>query len=324
VKRMNSLEEIAELLLNLDNYTIVSHIIPDGDCVGSMLGLYLSLKKSGKQVIMTLSDPVPEKYYYLPQWDKIKKPSELDFLSENVIFLDCADKERAGEEFLALLSNTATIINIDHHLQCNLYGNYNYVKPQASATGEIIFSLLQNMKMEISKDIADCLYAAIVMDTGSFMNSNTTSDTMRITASLLDAGANVDQARIRLFESKPRKEVLMLGKALQHIGFSDDGKIAWLSLSYDEAKGLNALDFHPEGIINYTRMINGVQVGILFRETEPGVIKIGFRSKGDIDVAKIAAKYNGGGHRQAAGASQEGTLEEVQWQVINTVKDVIC
>jgi len=319
---MNSIKEIAEVLLRMNDYTIVGHSIPDGDCIGSMLGLYLGLNDLNKQVQMVLSDPVPKRYHYLSAWDKVLKPTEFE-ASANIIFLDCADKERIGPNILAKIKNPYCIINIDHHLQNEFYGNYNYVHPETAATGEIIYTLLQAMQLNISKEIADCLYAAIVMDTGSFMNSNTTANTMRIAAHLIEYGADVDQARIKLFESKSHQEVFLLRQALKHLGFSEDGKIAWMSLPYDEVKALNALDFHPEGIINYTRMIDGVKVGILFRETKPGVVKIGFRSKGETDVAQIAAYFKGGGHRQAAGAQQEGSLEEVMLRVINKVKDVI-
>lgn len=320
---MNSMEEIARRLLESDDYLILGHAIPDGDCIGSLLGLYLGLTDSGKQVTMALADSVPTRYDYLSGWEMIKKPSQLEVIPANIIFLDCADQGRAGEEILAGISHDSCIFNIDHHLQSELYGDYNYVDPGAAATGEIIFALLQAMQVPIRAEIADCLYAAILMDTGGFLNSNTTSATMRIAAGLLDMGANVDQARVRLFESKSRLEVMLLGLALKHIDFSDDGRIAWMSLPYEEVKAIEALDFHPEGIINYTRMIDGVEVGLLFRETEPGVVKIGFRAKGKTDVAAIAAAYNGGGHRQAAGARQEGSLEDVKQRVINTVKDVI-
>ena len=320
---MNSMEEIARQLLKSDDYLILGHTIPDGDCIGSLLGLYWGLTDSGKQVTMVLADSAPDRYDYLSGWEMIKKPSELKVIPPHIIFLDCADRERAGEEIAARIDDQACIYNIDHHLQRELYGDYNYVDPGAAATGEIIFALLQAMQVPIRAEIADCLYAAVIMDTGGFLNSNTTSATMRIAASLLDLGADVDRARICLFESKPRLEVMLLGLALKHIEFSDDGRIAWMSLPYEEVKAIGALDFHPEGIINYTRMIVGVEVGLLFRETEPGVIKIGFRTKGKIDVAAIAALYDGGGHRQAAGARQQGDLEDVKQRVINTVKDVM-
>jgi len=321
---MNSITEIAEQLHLTDNFIIIGHAIPDGDCIGSMLGLYWGLKANRKVVRMFLSGDVPAIYHYLADWEEIRPAEELVPGEENIIFVDCADRERVGDKILQRIKNRPVFINIDHHLQDKPYASYNYVNPVAAATGEIIFDLLPAMGVDITPQIADCLYAAILMDTGRFMNNNTTPTTMRVAAELIDLGADIDQARVNLFESKSHLEVLLLGQALKHIEFSEDGRIAWMSLPYDEVKSINALDFHPEGIINYTRMIAGVEVGLLFREIEPGVVKIGFRSKGQTNVAAIAQVFNGGGHRQAAGARQEGSLEEVRKRVISMVKDVIA
>jgi phosphoesterase RecJ-like protein len=321
---MNSISEIAEQLHLTDNFIIIGHTIPDGDCIGSMLGLYWGLKTNRKVVRMFLSGDVPAIYHYLAGWEEIRPAEELVPGEENIIFVDCADRERVGDKILQRIKNRPVFINIDHHLQDKPYASYNYVNPVAAATGEIIFDLLPAMGVDTTPQIADCLYAAILMDTGRFMNNNTTPTTMRVAAELIDLGADIDQARVSLFESKSHLEVLLLGQALKHIDFSEDGRIAWMSLPYDEVKSIDALDFHPEGIINYTRMIAGVEVGLLFREIEPGVVKIGFRSKGQTNVAAIAQAFNGGGHRQAAGARQEGNLEEVRERVISMVKDVIA
>lgn len=320
---MNSITEIAEQLHHSDNFIIIGHAIPDGDCIGSMLGLYWGLKTNRKEARMFLSGDVPSIYHYLAGWEEIRPEDELVPGRENIILVDCADRERVGDKILQRIEERPVFINIDHHLQDNPYASYNYVDPVAAATGEIIFDLLTAMGVGITPQIADCLYAAILMDTGRFMNNNTTPTTMRVAAQLIELGADIDKARVNLFESKSHLEVLLLGQALKHIDFSEDGRIAWMSLPYEDVKAINALDFHPEGIINYTRMIAGVEVGLLFRETEPGVIKIGFRSKGSTNVADIAREFNGGGHRQAAGARQEGRLEEVREQVIKMVKDVI-
>lgn len=320
---MNNITEIAEQLHISDNFIIIGHAIPDGDCIGSMLGLYWGLKAKGKEVRMFLSGAVPSIYYYLAGWEEIRPEDELIPGPKKIIMVDCADRERMGDKMLQQIKDRPIFINIDHHPQDKPYASYNYVNPEAAATGEIIFDLLPTMAVDITPEIADCLYAAIVMDTGRFMNNNTTPTTMRIAAELIELGADIDQARVNLFESKSRLEVLLLGQALKHLEFSEDGRIAWMSLPYEDVKAINALGFHPEGIINYTRMIAGVEVGLLFREIEPGVVKIGFRSKGQTNVAAIARAFNGGGHRQAAGGRQEGRLEEVREQVINKVKDVI-
>jgi len=320
---MNSIKEIGEQLLGRDEYIVVGHAIPDGDCIGSVLGLCLGLQSLGKKAQMLLEDPVPPIYVYLTGVNNIMGPDKFTGSPGNVIYLDCSDKYRVGEKMEELLADSSFVINIDHHPTNDLFGDYNYVEPRAGATAEIIYKLLKYLDVEITPEIADPLYAGIIKDTGSFLNSNTTSETMRITADLLDKGADVNKARINLIESKPREEVLLLRQAIQHIDFSEDGKIAWMMLSYKEVKDIGALDIHPEGIINYTRMIKGVEVGLLFRETSPGYVKVGFRSRGRVDVSSLAAALGGGGHRQAAGAEQEGSLEDVKERVLGVVRDVI-
>lgn len=319
---MNSLEDIARQLLQYDELVLLGHAIPDGDCIGSMLGLQLALHSLGKRVEMILADPVPVIYHYLPDWKSIKPPAALKRRSAAAVYLDCSDQCRVDIEVRDALQQAAVTFNIDHHMGNSLFGDYNFVNPQAAATAEIIFELLGYMPVQITADLADCLLAAIIMDTGSFLNSNTTSTTMKIAAQLLELGASVEKARNHLFESKPLQEVLVLQQALQHLSLSQDGRVAWMSLSYAEAQRAGALDYHPEGIINYTRMIAGVEVGLLFREVGPGKIKVGFRSRGSIDVASLAGEFGGGGHRLAAGASFDGSLEEVRDQVLARVKDV--
>lgn len=320
---MNKLEDIASQFMQYDELILMGHAIPDGDCIGSMLGLRLALKSLGKEVKMVLTDPVPPIYYYLQGWEEIKPPGVLKYQKAAAIYLDCSDQSRVKEEVRQALKQALVTINIDHHRDNSLFGDYNYVDPGASATAEIIFSLLKIMPLKITADMADCLLAGIIMDSGSFLNSNTTSTTMRIAASLLEAGASVEKARNNLFESKPLKEVLVLKEALQNLNLSPDGRVAWMSLSYERARKAGALAYHPEGIINYTRMIKGVEVGMLFREIKPGEVKVGFRSRGNIDVANLACEFGGGGHRLAAGASFDGDLEAVQARVVERVKEVL-
>lgn len=319
---MNRLEEIAGQLLQYDHLVLVGHAIPDGDCIGSILGLQSALQTLGKKVEMILENPVPVIYHYLPDWGGIKPPLPIDRPGFAAVYLDCSDQCRVSDEVREALQKAAVTINIDHHPGNSLFGDYNYVNPEAAATAEIIYELLAIMQIPVSEDVANCLYAGIIMDTGRFLNSNTTSLTMKIASELLKRGASVDLARNNLFESKPLREVLLLKHALKHLSLSEDGRIAWMCLTLDEAEQADARDYHPEGIINYTRMIAGVEVGLLFREVETGRVKVGFRSRGRVDVASLAREFGGGGHRLAAGASFEGSLESVMSQVLARIKDV--
>lgn len=320
---MNTLKEISPQINSKDNFLLIGHNIPDGDCIGSMLGLYAGLTSINKKVAMFLEDTIPSIYHYLPSVNLISNELCPQENIENIIFLDCSDETRISQEIFEKLNKKATIFNIDHHESNTFFGDYNYVNTKAAATAEIVYELLVEMDIPISKDIANCLYAGIVMDSGSFKYSNTSPKTHQIAADLLAQGVDLEKTRINLFESKPIEEVLLLGKALNNFNISSDGKIAWMLLSYEDIDGIAAHGLHPEGIINYTRMIKGVQVGMIFREIEPGLIKIGFRSKQDIDVSMIAKEFGGGGHKQAAGASQEGNINEVADRVLKLVEKMV-
>lgn len=321
---MNHLVEIAYRLRERDKFILVGHVIPDGDCIGSLLALYLGLQSLGKKVQVYSQDPLPPLYHYLPAIDVILPASRLEPPVENVIFLDCGDPLRIGEDLLQALSGRSCSFNLDHHQGNQLFADYNYVDTDAAATAEIVFELLNLMQVVVDKSMARCLYAGIVMDTGSFMNSNTRSHTMRAAAQLIELGADVDEARIKLLESKPLQEVLLMRQALQHLELSQDGRIAWMVLPLEEVDRLEAGQVHPEGIINIARSIKGVEISLLFREVSPGIVKVGFRSRGAVDVARLAASFDGGGHKQAAGAQLQGSLEQVIARVLDAVKDVMA
>ncbi len=320
---MENLKNIGHQLSILEDFAIVGHSIPDGDSVGSILALYLGLSSLGKRVKIIMQDPISSIYDYLPAVDRFCTPDDIDTMPENVILLDCSRLDRTGDEVIKRLHDTKLIINIDHHQDNDMFGDYYFVNPLASSTAEIVYELLTIMKIEINSDLADCLLAGIVMDTGSFMNSNTTSTTMNIVALLLDKGADIDKVRNNLLESKPHKEVLLLRQGLQHLEFYKNGRIACMKLPYEEVRHIDALDVHPEGTINYVRSIKGVEVALLFREVRPGLVKIGYRSKTEVDVAALASRLGGGGHKRAAGAQKQGGLDEVTRLVIEMVEDVL-
>ncbi len=320
---MNSLQEIASEIEKRDRFCLVSHATPDGDSIGSLLALHQALESMGKQTTMLLQDPVPHIYHYLPGSDSVLSPRQVKGSFEQLIFLDCADRERAGAEVLKLIAPDSFSMNIDHHESNTQFADINYVEPHAAATGELVYQLLKTMDITISPPLANALYAAIVQDTGSFQHSNTSPKTFRIAADLLECGVQLERTKINLFESKQRVEICLLGHALNSIQFSPEGQIAWMTISYDDARRLGAVDLHPEGIINHTLMVEGVEVGLLFREIKPGQIKIGFRSKGRVDVSSLAKTFGGGGHRQAAGAQMDDSVEKCIDKVLEAVRDVI-
>jgi len=315
------LETAAKALMNQEKFTLLGHSIPDGDCVGAVVALMCALTNMGKDVNAIIEDGVPATYRFLNGSERISSVSNLPQINECLVYLDCATRERVGERLSGLIPSKAMIINIDHHVSNDDYGNVNLVDAGASSTCEIVYYLLKKMNLPITIDVATPLYCGIVMDTGGFQYSSTTPNTHRIAAELLEYGVDIDLVRSRLFESKSRVEVSLQKKALDNLEFSKDGRIASMHLSYDDLVQLGAVDLHFEGTINMARNIEDVEVALLFREIEPGVIKVGFRSKQLVDVNRIAGEWGGGGHKRAAGATLRGELEAVKKLVLLKVEE---
>lgn len=320
---MNSIEEIAGDIVEKDDFLIVGHSIPDGDCIGSIIGLYLGMAALGKRVRILLQDPVPSIYLYLPGADQVLKPSQVICAEPNLIYLDCSDPERVGDRSAAILEGPRHVINNDHHKSNTMFGQLNYVDHQAASTAELVYALLENLQVNIDAAIANALYVGIFQDTGGFQHNNTKPDTFRTAAALLDKGVDLDEVKHNLFESKSKEELLLLSLALGSINTSCDGRIAWMLLNYQDVEAIGALEICPEGIINHILTIKGTQIGLLFRELSPGTIKVGFRSKGEIDVSALAARFGGGGHSRAAGATLTGAMEDIEREVILVAESVV-
>lgn len=323
MSRSDDWRVIAAAIAQEPELVVTGHVIPDGDCIGSMVALYLGLAVLGKEVVAVIEDKLPETYRYLKGFNSIRRPEMVERWPATVIYLDCSDPERVGVKTLSCLKNCETVINIDHHPSNTFFGNLNRVEPGKASTAELVLELLDEMQVPIDQSIASAIYTGIIMDTGCFQYSNTRPETLRAAARMLDQGAQLDTIRNNLFESRPVVEVKLLQQALNTLSFASDGRIAWMVLTYEDIARLEAQDYHFEGLINYARFIEGVEVGLLFREIEPGVIKVGFRSKEKVDVNSIAARFGGGGHVRAAGARLEGDIADACHRVIEAVKEVV-
>ncbi len=319
----HTLQEIAAEIRSRDCFTLVGHMIPDGDCIGSLLGLYMALQNAGKQCNILLRDAVPANYAFLAGSDCIRQLATIDAVYPNVIFLDCSDPERIGQEVLDGIQNRCRfIINVDHHKTNTRFGDMNYVE-DCAATGQILVQLIRELKQPVTPEIANALYTAIIMDTGNFQYSSTTGETFRTAAELLDCGADLNLIRVSMFESRDIRELQMQAATLSHMQLSPDRRVAWMYLTLAEARAIQAEDFHPEGLVNHLRSIAGVEVAVYFREMDENLVKMAFRSKSTTDVSAIAAHFGGGGHHQAAGARFAGTLSEAMAAVIPYVEEYL-
>ena len=307
---------IAELLRQRNRFNLVSHIRPDGDSIGSLVGLGEALESAGKEVRLFTADPVPRKYAFLKGSEKIS-PSPERWLSGAVaVALDCTDLERAGI-FKEPASQAGEIINIDHHLTNSRFGTANLVDPQAAATGEIIFRLLEAIPLPLTKSIAEALYVAISTDSGSFKYENTTAATHRVAAALLGRyELNPGIISEQIFDLRPLQFYILLKKILGTLELYGGKKLATITASRDMLEQSGAAMEDLDGMINYTRNIEGVEIGVMFFVDSPtDEIKVGFRSK-NVDVSALAETLGGGGHARAAGCRLKGPYDQARVRVI--------
>ncbi|MCL6635422.1 MAG: bifunctional oligoribonuclease/PAP phosphatase NrnA [Peptococcaceae bacterium] len=317
---MNSLASIAGAMAGVSSVLVTGHVMPDGDSIGSTLALKLALESVGKQVTAAGPDPVPEMYRFLPGALDYRVLDKVEGRYDAFVALDCSVPDRLGEGFREMLHKTAVVVNLDHHVGTGGLGTHNYIDNRAAATGEIVFDLLEEMKIPLTADIACCLYVAVATDTGSFQYESTSPGTHRRVARMIQAGVPVAEVSTRLYEEKSFVSLKVLSASLATLALSDCGRIAWMTLPLEIMEKFGATDEHAEGVVNYARSVSGVEIGLFFREIAPGKYKISFRSKGNVDVNRVAALFGGGGHRRAAGCVVEGSLAELQARVVEAAR----
>jgi len=297
--------------------------MPDGDCVGSVGALGLALRQLGKEVTMALPDPVPEVYRFLPgTGDFLVGEEALAKDYDIFLVLDCSVPDRLGA-LRALLERPLVVCNLDHHVSSHSFADYNYIDPRSAATAEIVQDLCLLLGAEITPEVATCLYAGIVADTGSFQYENTTPDTHRRAAWLIERGVPAVKVNIRLHDEKPLAHLKVLGAVLPTLRISPCGRVAWMRVTRGLLENLKAKDEHVNGLINYARSVQGVEVALLFREIATGRCKISFRSKEAVDVDRLAARFGGGGHVRAAGCVLEGDLDALEERVVAAALEAV-
>lgn len=307
---MGDLDTIIKTLRESRELLLATHVVADGDCLGSMLAAYLAFNHNGRRVWAVHPEPVPQVYRFLPGWQEIAHPNTLATVPAVALVLDCTGPDRAGEEVRAILEKVPLIINVDHHAGNQYFGHLNYVRPQAAATAELVYNLLEMLQSHLSPEVALALYTGLVTDTGCFQYENTSSETHRIAARLLEAGVVPEEVHRHLWEEKPLATLRLLGKVLPTLGLAAEGRVAWLTVTRAVLEEAGAGQEHCEGLVEYPRSLAGVEVAMLFREVSPNQVKVGFRSKRHVDVNLLAARFGGGGHRRAAGCTVFLPLEE--------------
>ncbi len=301
---------------------IVGHMRPDGDCVGSQLGLMFALRAEGKKVVCWNQDCVPQKYKFLDPKNDIQKPrrgQQFDL----VIATDCASFERLGTVGKSI-TRRKLLINIDHHESNTRYGDLNWVSPHEPSTGELIFRLLKTARWPITKSIADCLFTAVSTDTGSFQYPNTRPGSFHVGAELVTRGANLAKICDEVYQSYPLPRARLLKHVYNKFRLTHDNRIAYFWLKQADFSRTGADSADSEGLIDHIRAIEPVVVACVFEEIEPEVTRISLRSKSNqVNVSDICGQFGGGGHPAAAGARITGSRLSTQRRVVAAIKKAI-
>lgn len=305
---LQTLDRIISILEKAASVMVVSHDRPDGDAIGSAIAMGRILRELGKTVEVVNHDSVPDSLQFLPGKDGVLPPSGVSS-ADVLLVLDSAGKNRIHEDVWAMACEIDTVINVDHHISNELFGDLNYVDSGAPATGQIVFELAARAGWKLDAEVAENLYAAISTDTGSFRYPSTSSRTYRIAADLVDLGIDVGQINQNLYERYPERRIQLLRKMLMNLRIDFDGRCASVALPMHISRELQIQPGDSEGVVDVIRSIDTVIVAVLFEELPNGKIRVSSRSKDErFSVQDLCAEFGGGGHKLAAGARLAGPL----------------
>jgi len=320
------LKKICASIKKFNNFLITAHTNLEGDALGAELSFYALIKKLGKQGVILNQDAIPYGYDFLPGVRKIRKlgrnSSRIKF--DCLVVLDCADLKRTGDIY-RLNKQNKPVLNIDHHISNQGFGDVHWVEAHASSCSEMIYRIYRQMRLPIGRPEAVCLYTGIMTDTGSFRYSNTTSFTHQAVAELLKFNINVPLIYRYVYENLALDETKLLIKLLPRINFSAQGKVAYFKLKRNMLKdGAISMDLGDQ-LLSFGRSIKGVEVVVLFKESPAAKnqVRINLRSHGKVDVNKIAALFGGGGHKTASGCTMHGEINRVIKRLLASIQRVL-
>jgi len=314
------MDAIAREIRDSDDFLILSHVDPDGDALGSQSALTLALRKMGKKAAAAVNVPVPKRYRFLPFAGSCLV-TEAPPPHRVCITLDVGDLRRLRED--ARREEYGRILNIDHHVSNTLFGDVNWVDPEACAAGEMVWGLLKTLGIEPDRDILDSIYASILADTGRFQYSNTTPRVFHLAAELAEAGADIHGVCRKIFSSESEAALRVLRAGLGNLKTHEGGRIGSVTLSWKEFREAGAAEDDTDNLINFVRKVETVEVALYLRERSDGVFKMSLRSRNGVDVSKIALSFGGGGHPYAAGALLEGPLEKALKKALDACRKAI-
>jgi phosphoesterase RecJ-like protein len=314
---------ISNALRDARTVGVASHIRPDADALGSTIAFALWLRDCGKEVTAYNEEGSTAKFHYLPCHEIVSLPPATPQKFDVFVALDTSVKNRLGTVNKAIAPGT-TILNIDHHISNENYGDVNFIDASAPATGQILLEFFQHVSARVSAEMATNLFAAISTDTGSFQYAGTNERTFAAASHLISCGVDVPGLSRAMYDSQPRRRFELLRHALNTAEFHCDDRIATFSLPMDLVERLKVLPEDNEGIIDHLRSIDGVEAAVFFEELPEGKVRVSARSKFPrIDVCKVCKQFEGGGHAMAAGARVDGTLAQVKNDFLKALSDEI-
>lgn len=300
---------------------MLGHVHPDADVLGTLLSLGLALETAGWTVTFAGPHPVPDVLAFLPGSERYEVWDRAPGQFEHLVLTDCPNHARTEGLLEQARGPESRVFNIDHHPDNRRYGTIDWIDADAAATGEMVYELLVALGLPLTPEIALNLFTAVHTDTGSFRYSNTTPRTFRIAAALTRAGADPALVSDRLYQRRAPGSLNELGEVLRRVAVSDDGQIAWLTVPRDLVSDSFV---SSEDLVSYPRSLDGVRVAMLLREDRPGTVKVSLRAKGDVPVNRIAGRFGGGGHENAAGCTVPGGLDDVARTMLSAVREALA
>ncbi len=311
---------IERMIGEAENILVICHVDPDGDAIGSLLGLGWALHKMGKRHTLVCADTVPDQFRYLPGWEKITSTPPQD--PDLVIALDCSDLKRMGDVYDPRQLPGVPLINIDHHVTNDKFGTVNWIDPQATATSEMVLGLIERLGVSLDRTIAVCLLNGIVTDTLGFRTPNTTPHVMEAAVQLMNAGASLSEVTDRAFNRRPLALIRLWAEAVANLQMK--GRIIWSEVTRFMRQAHQIPENFGGGIASFLSSANEADAAIVFTEKDDGSVDVSMRSVPGVDVSRAAVRLGGGGHPQAAGCTLDGDLDSARAKVLAEVERVLA
>jgi phosphoesterase RecJ-like protein len=308
------LQDVLRQIEQRERFVLTSHARPDGDAIGSALACCQILRAMGKQADVVLHDGVPRIYRSLPFADQAVQSTRVNGAYEAAIILECDSIHRTRLEGL----EDRFLISIDHHVSGRPFAHVNWIDPNAVATAEMVFRLAREARVKFSPEVATCLYTALMTDTGSFMFQGTNEHTFALARELVLAGADPAHCARGIYFAHSEAKIRLLGEALRNLNV--EGNVGWVWITQEQMERCGAREEDCEGLVNYVLSIGDIEVAAFFRELPDRRFRVSLRSKGSVDVARLAESFGGGGHQCASGCSLDGPQEQAVHQVLSRLR----